>query len=63
MADRILTVAQARKLIFGALTGAGATAANSRYFTEAILDTEMSGIRSIASIFYPARWMARPSRK
>jgi (2R)-3-sulfolactate dehydrogenase (NADP+) len=45
MADTILTVARARKLIFGALTGAGATAANSRYFTDAILETEMSGNR------------------
>jgi (2R)-3-sulfolactate dehydrogenase (NADP+) len=39
-----LTVAEARKLIFGALTGAGTSAANARYFTDAILDTEMSGL-------------------
>jgi (2R)-3-sulfolactate dehydrogenase (NADP+) len=39
-----LSVAQARKLIAGALVGAGTSAANARYFTEAILDTEMSGL-------------------
>jgi (2R)-3-sulfolactate dehydrogenase (NADP+) len=41
---RRLSVAKARALIFGALTGAGTTAANSRYLTEAILDTELSGL-------------------
>jgi (2R)-3-sulfolactate dehydrogenase (NADP+) len=44
MADATLTVAQARKLISGALTGAGTSPANARYFTGAILDTEMSGL-------------------
>jgi (2R)-3-sulfolactate dehydrogenase (NADP+) len=39
-----LTITQARKLISGALTGAGTSSANARYFTEAILDTEMSGL-------------------
>lgn len=39
-----LTPAKARALIFGALTGAGTSAANARYFTEAILDTELSGL-------------------
>lgn len=39
-----LSVPRARALIFGALTGAGSTAANARYFTEAILDTELSGL-------------------
>lgn len=39
-----LTVAQARRLIFAALTGAGTSPANARYFTEAILDTELSGL-------------------
>lgn len=39
-----LTPAAARKLIFKALTGAGTSAANARYFTEAILDTELSGL-------------------
>ena len=34
----------ARELIFNALTGAGTSAANARYFTEAILDTELSGL-------------------
>ncbi len=34
----------ARKLIFKALTGAGTSEANARYFTEAILDTELSGL-------------------
>lgn len=35
---------QARKLISGALTGAGTAPANAAYFTEAILDTELSGL-------------------
>ncbi|MCA0433584.1 MAG: Ldh family oxidoreductase [Proteobacteria bacterium] len=39
-----LTPAKARKLILSALTGAGTSAANARYFTEAILDTELSGL-------------------
>lgn len=39
-----LTPAAARKLIFGALTGAGASPANARYLTEAVLDTELSGL-------------------
>ena len=39
-----LTPAKAKKLIFDALTGAGTTPANARYFTEAILDTELSGL-------------------
>jgi (2R)-3-sulfolactate dehydrogenase (NADP+) len=39
-----LTVSQARKLISSALTGASTSPANARYFTEAILDTEMSGL-------------------
>ncbi len=34
----------ARKLIFAALTGAGTASANAVYFTEAILDTELSGL-------------------
>lgn len=34
----------ARKLINEALTGAGTSAANAAYFTEAILDTELSGL-------------------
>ena len=39
-----LTVARARKLIFAALTGAGTVPRNAGYFTEAILDTELSGL-------------------
>jgi (2R)-3-sulfolactate dehydrogenase (NADP+) len=39
-----LTPARARALIFGALTGAGASKPNARYLTEAILDTELSGL-------------------
>ncbi|GAB2175538.1 Ldh family oxidoreductase [Dongia sp. agr-C8] len=39
-----LTPKAARKLIFGALTGAGTKPANATYFTEAILDTELSGL-------------------
>ena len=34
----------ARALIFAALTGAGTAPANATYFTEAILDTELSGL-------------------
>ena len=34
----------ARKLIFAALTGAGTLPANAGYFTDAILDTELSGL-------------------
>lgn len=34
----------ARELIFQALTGAGTSPSNARYFTEAILDTELSGL-------------------
>jgi len=34
----------ARKLIFEALTGAGTRAANAGYFSDAILDTELSGL-------------------
>jgi (2R)-3-sulfolactate dehydrogenase (NADP+) len=40
----ILTPREARKLIRDALTGAGTSSANARYFTEAILDTELSGL-------------------
>ncbi len=40
----LLTVTQARQLIFNALTGAGTTKKNATYFTEAILDTELSGL-------------------
>jgi (2R)-3-sulfolactate dehydrogenase (NADP+) len=39
-----LKPADARKLIFGALTGAGTSPANAGYLTEAILDTELSGL-------------------
>ncbi|MFO1033294.1 MAG: Ldh family oxidoreductase [Hyphomicrobiales bacterium] len=39
-----LKPAAARRLIHGALTGAGTSTANARYFTEAILDTELSGL-------------------
>jgi (2R)-3-sulfolactate dehydrogenase (NADP+) len=45
MANQIrLTVSQARKLIFNSLTGAGTAKRNATYFTEAILDTELSGL-------------------
>ena len=46
MADDIVRLkpAAARKLIFSALTGAGAAPKNVTYFTEAILDTELSGL-------------------
>jgi (2R)-3-sulfolactate dehydrogenase (NADP+) len=39
-----LTPKAARKLIFEALTGAGTSTANAEYFTDAILDTELSGL-------------------
>jgi (2R)-3-sulfolactate dehydrogenase (NADP+) len=39
-----LTPARAKALIFAALVGAGTSPANARYFTEAILDTELSGL-------------------
>jgi (2R)-3-sulfolactate dehydrogenase (NADP+) len=39
-----LSPGAARKLIFAALTGAGTAPANAGYFTEAILDTELSGL-------------------
>ncbi len=39
-----LSVAAARRLIFGALTGAGTAKRNAGYFTEAILDTELAGL-------------------
>jgi (2R)-3-sulfolactate dehydrogenase (NADP+) len=45
MQDTItLSAAKARALIFAALTGAGTSAENAGYFTEAILDTELSGL-------------------
>jgi (2R)-3-sulfolactate dehydrogenase (NADP+) len=44
MAEIRLSPRAARKLIFKALTGAGTSEANARYFTEAILDTELSGL-------------------
>jgi (2R)-3-sulfolactate dehydrogenase (NADP+) len=40
----VLSAATARKLIFDALTGAGTAKRNASYFTEAILDTELSGL-------------------
>jgi len=39
-----LTPAEARSLIFNALTGAGTSKRNASYFTEAILDTELCGL-------------------
>ncbi len=39
-----LSPKQARSLIFKALTGAGTALQNARYFTDAILDTELSGL-------------------
>ncbi|MFM8746474.1 MAG: Ldh family oxidoreductase [Aestuariivirga sp.] len=46
MADEIIRLkpAAARKLIFAALTGAGTAPGNATYFTEAILNTELSGL-------------------
>ncbi len=39
-----LTVSESRALIFKALTGAGTLRKNATYFTDAILDTELSGL-------------------
>ena len=39
-----LTPEDARKLIHNALLGAGTSPENAEYFTEAILDTELSGL-------------------
>jgi (2R)-3-sulfolactate dehydrogenase (NADP+) len=39
-----LSKVEARRFIFNALVGAGASPENVRYFTEAILDTELSGL-------------------
>jgi (2R)-3-sulfolactate dehydrogenase (NADP+) len=39
-----LSPTAARKLIFNALTGAGTAEKNAGYFTDAILDTELSGL-------------------
>ncbi len=39
-----ITAANARQLIYAALTGAGTTSDNAGYFTDAILDTELSGL-------------------
>lgn len=45
MDERVrLTPKAARKLIFGALTGSGTAPENARYFSEAILDTELAGM-------------------
>ena len=45
MAETVtLTPKQAKKLIFEALTGAGTAPRNAGYFTDAILDTELSGL-------------------
>jgi (2R)-3-sulfolactate dehydrogenase (NADP+) len=40
----IITAKRARKLIYDALTGAGTLPRNASYFTDAILDTELSGL-------------------
>ena len=43
--DRVtLTPKEAKRLIAGALEGASTARENARYFTEAILDTELSGL-------------------
>jgi len=57
-----LTPEDARKLIHNALLGAGTSPENAEYFTEAILDTELSGIgraRFLLApvlLFSPAEW-------
>ncbi len=43
-AQLVISRKAARRLIFAALTGAGTSPANARYFTDAILDTELSGL-------------------
>jgi (2R)-3-sulfolactate dehydrogenase (NADP+) len=42
--DVTISAEAARRLIFNALTGAGTAKRNATYFTEAILDTELSGL-------------------
>jgi (2R)-3-sulfolactate dehydrogenase (NADP+) len=42
--DKVLSEKKARAVIRAALTGAGCSKKNAGYFTEAILDTEMSGL-------------------
>ena len=40
----LLSPEDARALIWNALTGSGASPGNAEYFTDAILDTELSGL-------------------
>ena len=57
-----LTPEDARKLIHDALLGAGTSPENAEYFTEAILDTELSGLEghrfllAPVLLFPPAEW-------
>ena len=56
-----LTPEDARKLIHNALLGAGTSSENAEYFTEAILDTELSGLEGhglLAPVLLcpPAEW-------
>ena len=58
----LLTPEDARKLIHDALLGAGTSPDNAEYFTEAILDTELSGLEghgfllAPVLLFPPAEW-------
>jgi (2R)-3-sulfolactate dehydrogenase (NADP+) len=48
-----LTPKAARSLVFNALTGAGTSAENARYFTEGIIDTELSGLAGHGFFWVP----------
>lgn len=54
MTDTItLTPKAARSLVFKALTGAGTSPDNARYFTEGIIDTELSGLSGHGFFWVP----------
>lgn len=54
MTDTItLSPKAARSLVFNALTGAGTAADNARYFTEGIIDTELSGLAGHGFFWVP----------
>ena len=54
MTDTItLTPRAARSLVFNALTGAGTSPENARYFTDGIVDTELSGLSGHGFFWVP----------
>ena len=64
-----LNIADAHALIMNALVGSGTSPENAGYFTDAILDTELSGLEgtdstgcnTIALICVVVKWMAGQS--